>query len=80
MPRIKNPDDCKTAQHVNTWCLKNGWVRSEGGSHTKYRSPGGNRMAVVPRHKGDLRTGTMRSIIKILLGVGLICAIVVIFV
>jgi mRNA interferase HicA len=35
---------------------------SEGGSHTKVRLNG--RGVTVPRHPGDLKTGTFRAILK----------------
>jgi len=43
---------------------RRGWDISitEGGNHTKVRING--RQTVVPRHASDLKTGTLRGILK----------------
>jgi predicted RNA binding protein YcfA (HicA-like mRNA interferase family) len=43
---------------------KRGWAFevAEGGRHTKVRLEG--RMTVVPRHPVDLKTGTLRGILR----------------
>lgn len=71
--------ELRTAADIERWCTRNEWKKKEGGSHTKYYGPGGKSIAVVPRRAGDLRRGTLRSIIKILLLGCLAVAVVCIF-
>lgn len=43
---------------------KAGWSFEEGANHTKAVSPDGKTKVPVPRHKGDLKTGTLKAIEK----------------
>lgn len=45
---------------------KRGWRETDksGGSHTLYTHPDFKNKVAVPRHKGFIRTGTLRSILK----------------
>ncbi|MCP4663863.1 MAG: type II toxin-antitoxin system HicA family toxin [bacterium] len=38
--------------------------RQSKGSHEVWHAPHRNRSAVIPRHGGDLPTGTLRAILK----------------
>jgi predicted RNA binding protein YcfA (HicA-like mRNA interferase family) len=51
-------------RRLHRLATKRGWKIevTEGGSHTKVRLNG--RGATVPRHPGDLKTGTFRGILK----------------
>ena len=43
--------------------LKNGWIIRHGSSHDLAVNPDG-RILSLPRHKGDLKTGTLKNILK----------------
>jgi len=51
-------------RRLNRLATKRGWdiEVTEGGSHSKVRLNG--RATTVPRHPGDLKTGTFREILK----------------
>ncbi|MSQ07278.1 MAG: type II toxin-antitoxin system HicA family toxin [Dehalococcoidia bacterium] len=42
----------------------------EGGSHEVWQNPANGRRTQIPRHRGEVPTGTLRSILR-QLGVGL---------
>ena len=43
---------------------KDGWVLvSQKGSHMKYKK--GNKICIIPNHKGDIPIGTLSQIIKL---------------
>ena len=54
----------KAADLLRRLATKQGWeiVVTEGGNHMKVRLNG--RGTTVPRHPGDLKTGTFRAILK----------------
>lgn len=73
---------CKTARQFHRAVNKQGGYAAEGGRHTKLYHPAGGSVA-VPRHSGDIATGTRASIVRGLLALGflavlLICLIVVV--
>lgn len=70
MCKKKTLDDLRTAKDVFTYAEQHGGCIEYGGRHAKVRGPGGGIVA-VPCHPGDLKTGTLRSIIKMLVAVGL---------
>ena len=42
---------------------KDDWILiSQKGSHMKYRK--GNKICIIPNHKGDIPTGTLSQIVK----------------
>ena len=43
---------------------KEGWVPREGQSHTVYKHPDKPGRVILPRHKGDLPTGTAKDIAR----------------
>jgi mRNA interferase HicA len=51
-------------RRLHRLATKRGWkiFVTEGGDHTKVRLNG--RGTTVPRHRGDLKTGTYRAILK----------------
>lgn len=51
-------------RRLNRLATRRGWeiVITEGGGHTKLRLNG--RRSTVPRHAADLKTGTLRAILK----------------
>ena len=51
-------------RRLNRLATRRGWQIeiAEGGGHTKVRCNG--RRSTVPRHAGDLKTGTFRGILK----------------
>lgn len=53
-----------TAKQVVAALLRNGFVLArQKGSHATYRHEDG-RTAVVPMHTGDIKRGTLRSILR----------------
>jgi predicted RNA binding protein YcfA (HicA-like mRNA interferase family) len=53
-----------TAKQVVSGLERNGFVLArQKGSHATYRNPDG-RIAVVPMHSGDIKRGTLRSILR----------------
>jgi predicted RNA binding protein YcfA (HicA-like mRNA interferase family) len=42
----------------------NGQLKRHGANHDLYQVPGVNRPVSIPRHKGDLPTGTARAILR----------------
>jgi predicted RNA binding protein YcfA (HicA-like mRNA interferase family) len=58
---VKSADLLRRPRRLAT---RRGWEIdvAEGGSHTRVRLNG--RGATVPRHPGDLKTGTFRAILK----------------
>jgi mRNA interferase HicA len=58
---VKSADRLRRLRRLAT---KSGWAfeEREGGGHTKVTLNG--RSTVVPRHTKDLKTGTLRAILK----------------
>lgn len=75
MSKKKTLDDLRGARDVLTYAQQHGaYIEPGKGSHTKIRGPQGG-IVVVPNHPGDLKPGTLRSILKMLAAVGLGIAI-----
>ncbi|MDU1906404.1 MAG: type II toxin-antitoxin system HicA family toxin [Dysgonomonas sp.] len=44
---------------------KNGWVKNEGGNHSKYVHPDSDNIIIVGRHPSkEVPTGTLNKILK----------------
>ena len=55
----------KTAEQMIRYLEQNGFeFVSSNGSHRKYRHKETGRMVIIPYHKGDLKLGTEKSILK----------------
>lgn len=60
---------CKTREQLIRYAEERGAEVKEGGSHTLVRNAKG--YTAIPRHKGDLATGTRFSIVKAFVAMGL---------
>ena len=65
----KRLDQCKSGEDFLSFASKRGAEVVQGGRHAKVVTPRG--AVAVPRHKGDLPTGTRHSILKAFLQLGL---------
>lgn len=66
----KRLDQCKSGEDFLSFASKRGAEVVQGGRHAKVVTERG--VVAVPRHKGDLPTGTRRSILKSFLQLGLV--------
>lgn len=66
----KTLKQCKDAQDFLKYAKKQGAGVQEGGNHTLIVTQKGK--CAIPRHKGDLATGTRFSIIKTFIAIGLV--------
>jgi Predicted periplasmic or secreted lipoprotein len=54
-----------TAREIIKELKKNGWIEYEiRGSHIQFKHPTKTGKVTVPKHSGDIPTGTLRSIYK----------------
>lgn len=72
----KQLKQCKDAKDFTKYAQHKGATVCEGGNHTLVKTQKGT--CAIPRHKGDLATGTRFSIIKTFLAIGLVIAIVMV--
>ena len=70
----KQLQQCKDAKDFAKYAQKQGANVCEGGSHTLVKTEKGT--CAIPRHKGDLKTGTRFSIIKTFITIGLAIVII----
>jgi predicted RNA binding protein YcfA (HicA-like mRNA interferase family) len=75
----KQLEDCRTAREIVSYSECHGGYIKEGGSHTKIVGPTGG-ICPVPRHNGDLPSGTLRSIIRMLKLIGIIALVITVMV
>lgn len=57
----------RTVQELVSMALDRGLQVVEGGNHMKVLDPSGHLLTEIPRHKGNIATGTARSIVDIIL-------------
>lgn len=80
MGRPNSVCDCRTAKDFVSVVMRQGGCVEEGARHTIVRGPNGKGRVAIPRHRGDLPTGTRRAIIRELLALGFVvwaCACVI---
>lgn len=70
MSRNESVRNCRTSSEFVRAVERQGGRVDNGGRHYKVRGPEGNGCVPVPRHPGDLPTGTRCSIIKALVSLG----------
>lgn len=75
MSHNPDPDHCKSSRDFIRLATSRGAEIREGGSHTKIIGPGGG-IVPIPRHTGDLPTGTRRSIARMLKLIGVLTVFV----
>ncbi len=69
-------DRCRTAREIESYLSSRGAIKvHQVGSHAKWLAPGGASVT-VPCHNGDIKRGTLSSIIKMVLIAGLGVALV----
>jgi len=70
MGKNKLLKDCHTSSDFFSYAEKHGGKIENGGRHIKIRGPNGG-IVPVPCHPGDIAPGTRRSIIRMLIEIGL---------
>lgn len=75
MGRPKTVKRCKTHDEFVSCVQRQGGEMSNGRRHTKLWMPGEPGKVMVPRHRGDLATGTRHSIQRGLLALGFLLII-----
>jgi len=68
----KKLEDCRTGRDFNHYVVHDDRVREirQNGSHLMVKGPLPGT-AVFPNHAGDMATGTRRSVVKMLMAIGL---------
>lgn len=61
---LELPHKLGTAPKIERWLRQNGFTMPRGaaGSHCVYVGPAGKGRVIVPRHNGDIATGTLHSV------------------
>jgi hypothetical protein len=68
----KRLEQCKSHDDIVSWSRRNELIVCEAKKHTRIENQDGTAITYVPRHPGDLATGTLRTIIKALSGLALL--------
>jgi predicted RNA binding protein YcfA (HicA-like mRNA interferase family) len=67
----KQLDHCRTSREITSYLSHRGATCSrQSGSHSVWHGPNGAQI-IVPCHAGDLKRGTLSSIIKMIIVAGL---------
>lgn len=69
MAKVTSVENCRTAREFERAVQRQGGWIEQGGNHARLCHPDGGKVA-LPRHAGDLATGTRHSIMKMLLSLG----------
>ncbi len=84
MGRTQSVTECRKADEFVRVIERQGGRVESGGRHYKVHDADGHGCVAIPRHTGDIPTGTCHSIVKALLALGflalpLVCAIVYLY-
>jgi hypothetical protein len=70
MSKPKALDDCRSDQDFFAYGKSKGGIVAHGGRHPKIYGPRGGSVSIVS-HNGDIKIGTRRSIVKMMIAIGL---------